>query len=89
MWEGCLSSGKASFSLFAKVPRFKKINAIWLDENGKHHEEQLEGLVAHVFQHETDHLDGILFVDKVTDSKSYMVESEYRKMRKKKRAINI
>jgi peptide deformylase len=39
--------------------------------------------LAHVFQHETDHLDGVLFVDKVKDTRTYMTEPEYLKMRKK------
>ncbi|MFZ1258631.1 MAG: peptide deformylase [Candidatus Saccharimonas sp.] len=38
------------------------------------------GFVAHVFQHETDHLNGILFVDRVRDTKTYMMADEYRKM---------
>ncbi len=35
--------------------------------------------MAHVVQHETDHLNGILFVDKVEDTSSYMMADEYRK----------
>jgi peptide deformylase len=78
-WEGCLSFDNA----FAKVPRNKKICVRYLDEKAQQHEENLEGLLAHVFQHETDHLDGLLFVDKVKDTSTYMTEPEYLKMRKK------
>lgn len=79
MWEGCLSSGTGDNTLFAKALRFPKIQASWIDENGVNHREELTGLPAHVFQHETDHLDGILFVDKVRDSKTFMIAGEYRK----------
>lgn len=79
MWEGCISIGSGDNTLFAKALRFRKINAEWLDENGTHHQELLGGFVAHVFQHETDHLNGILFVDCVRDTKTYMMADEYRK----------
>jgi peptide deformylase len=78
-WEGCLSFDNA----FAKVPRYKKISVRYQDEKAKMHEKDLAGLLAHVFQHETDHLSGVLFVDKVKDTATYMTEPEYLKMRKK------
>lgn len=78
-WEGCISCGRGDDTLYANVLRFSKINAKWYDENGVRHEEILEGFVAHVFQHETDHLNGILFVDKVHDTTTYMMADEYRK----------
>ncbi len=77
MWEGCQSTGRDS--LYGKTLRFKRIRARWLDEAGAMHDEELKGFVAHVFQHETDHLEGILFVDRVRDAKSFMLASEYRK----------
>lgn len=79
LWEGCQSGGTGNNTLYAKVPRFKKIEASWYDEDATFYEATLEGFVAHVFQHETDHLDGILFVDKVRDTKSYMLACEYSK----------
>ena len=79
MWEGCQSSGTGKDTLFGKVLRYRKINASWLDETGALHNEELQGFVAHVFQHETDHLNGILFVDRVRDTKTYMLASEYKK----------
>jgi peptide deformylase len=83
MWEGCLSFDNA----FAKVPRYEKIRVHYQDEKSKEHEKVLDGLLAHVFQHETDHLNGALFVDKVRDTKTYMTESEYLKMRKKEEIV--
>jgi peptide deformylase len=78
MWEGCQSVGSGDDILYAKALRFKKIAAEWTDGTGQHHKEVLSGFVAHVFQHETDHLNGILFVDRVRDTKTYMMADEYR-----------
>jgi peptide deformylase len=82
MWEGCLSFDNA----FAKAVRYKRIRVRYQDEKAKLHQKDLEGMLAHVFQHETDHLNGVLFVDKVKDTKTYMTEPEYLKMRKKEDA---
>jgi len=79
MWEGCQSCGKGVDTLFGKALRYKKVRATWFDEFAVKHEEELEGFVAHVFQHETDHLHGILFVDRVRDTSTFMMADEYRK----------
>lgn len=84
MWEGCQSVGSGDDILFGKALRYKEVKAKWIDESGKFHEEVLSGMVAHVFQHETDHLSGMLFVDKVRDTKSYMMADEYRQRIAKK-----
>ncbi len=78
MWEGCISCGIGDDTLFGAVPRFRKIKLRWIDEFGKSHEKILDDFVAHVAQHETDHLRGILFTDKA-DRKSFMMADEYRK----------
>jgi peptide deformylase len=79
MWEGCISCGQGIDLLYAKALRYKKIKLRWLDEHAVQHEEILEDFTAHVAQHETDHLNGILFVDRVRDTKTYMMADEYRK----------
>ena len=79
LWEGCLSFAGAKDTVFAKALRYRKIQARWQDELGVHHEEILSGLPAHVFQHETDHLNGVLFVDRVKDPTTWMNAREYRK----------
>lgn len=79
MWEGCISCGSGSDTLYALVPRYKKVKLRWIDESGEQQERVLDDLQAHVAQHETDHTNGILFVDRVVDAKSYMSGSEYRK----------
>lgn len=78
LWEGCQSVSSGGDILWAKALRYKEIHAKWLDETGKCHQKILTGLVAHVFQHETDHLNGILFMDLVRDTRSYMMADEYR-----------
>lgn len=79
MWEGCISCGPGKASLFAQVPRYRKIKTRYLDETGVQHHREFEGFPAHVIQHEVDHLNGILFVDKVRDTRSYMTHAEYMK----------
>lgn len=83
MWEGCLSAGVSG--LFAKVPRYNKVAIKYMDEHGKVHKRQFEGLKAQVIQHEIDHLNGVLFVDHVKDTKSYMTLKEYKKHVAKKK----
>lgn len=75
MWEGCISFAE----VFAKVSRYKKIELEYLDEKALKHKKTFDGLVAHVIQHEIDHLKGVLFVDKVKDVSTFMTASEYKK----------
>lgn len=77
LWESCISSGESQASLFAKVPRYTKIVVEYRDAQGVLHTDTMAGLPAHVVQHEVDHLAGILFVDRITDSKSFMTYKEY------------
>jgi len=58
--EGCLSVP----GIVGDVKRCKKITIKFLDENGKLRQLTGQGLLARVIQHEVDHLDGILFIDK-------------------------
>lgn len=78
MWEGCVSCGSGDGLLFAQVPRFESIRLRWTNEQGEALERVLGGFVAHVAQHEVDHLNGILFVDRVEDATTYMMADEYR-----------
>jgi peptide deformylase len=79
LWEGCISGGPGKASLFAKVPRYKKVRVKYYDEAGKNHHKTFEGFLAHIVQHEVDHLNGLLFVDRVKDTKSYVTYAEYMK----------
>jgi peptide deformylase len=78
-WEGCVSSAPTvQGGLFAKVPRHSKIVVSYYDEHAQFIEKEYEGLAAHVIQHEVDHLNGILFVDRVEDTSTYLTYSEYQ-----------
>jgi len=69
--EGCLSVvNKKGEIYFLPVARHKKINCIYFDIHGQKQKIVAENLLARAIQHETDHLDGILFIDKAEpDSK--------------------
>lgn len=58
--EGCLSIP----GLQGEVPRAEKITVTGVDESGEKVKIKAEGLLARVFQHEMDHLDGMLFIDR-------------------------
>ena len=78
--EGCLSVPDQ----YAEVERPDHIRARWLDQHGKSHEEQLDGLIAVCLQHEMDHLEGILFIDHLSRLKREMVLKKLAKMRKER-----
>lgn len=81
LYEGCISFAE----VFAKVPRYKKIRLRYLDEKAKSHEKDFDSLLAHVIQHEVDHLNGVLFVERVKDKTSFITQSEYIKLMKAKK----
>ena len=66
-WEGCLSVP----GLRGQVSRWSRIHYRALNENGFEIEHCLEGFPARVIQHECDHLDGVLFPDRLVDSASF------------------
>lgn len=66
--EGCLSVvNEKGEIIYAPVSRHKKINCIYIDEKGKQQSLAAEKLLARVIQHEVDHLDGILFIDRIKE----------------------
>ncbi len=74
--EGCLSVPDQ----YADVERPAIITARWQDEDGKQHEEQIDGLLATCLQHEMDHLEGILFIDHLSRLKRKMVLKKLDKL---------
>lgn len=73
-WEGCLSvPGIRGF-----VPRYQAIEVEYTDRNGKLQQQKLTDFVARIFQHEYDHLDGILFVDRLESPEDTITEQEYQ-----------
>lgn len=74
-WEGCLSVP----GIRGLVPRYQRIEVEYTDREGKLHQQELTGFVARIFQHEYDHLDGIVFLDRVESTQNLMTENEYQK----------
>ena len=72
-WEGCLSIP----DIRGMVPRFTEITVSALDRNGKAIELLLKNFPARVVQHETDHLDGVLFFDRMSSMQSLTFLDEY------------
>ncbi len=70
--EGCLSVRH----IYGKIKRSEKITVKAQDETGKIFTQIGSGLLAEIFQHETDHLDGILFIDNARDLKELHREDE-------------
>lgn len=77
-WEGCLSVP----NLRGFVPRYKAIEVEYYTRKGEIERVELSDFVARIFQHEYDHLDGILFIDRVEDESDLISEEEYQKMLK-------
>ena len=73
MAEGCLSVRP----IYGKVRRATRATIEAHDENGKKFTMNGSGLLAHIFQHETDHLDGVLFIDKAKDMHESTSDEEY------------
>lgn len=76
-YEGCGSV--ASAGIFGKVKRPDEIYVVAWNEKGQKFQLLAKGLLARVIQHETDHLNGTVFLDRVLDTKSLMEREEYLK----------
>ncbi|MBW4663115.1 MAG: peptide deformylase [Chroococcus sp. CMT-3BRIN-NPC107] len=75
-WEGCLSIP----GIRGLVPRYQAIEVEYSDRTRKLHKQELTDFVARIFQHELDHLDGIVFVDRLQSTKDLITEQEYQKL---------
>lgn len=75
-WEGCLSIP----ALRAQVPRFQQLTAHYTDRHGQTNTMTLQGFIARIFQHEYDHLHGIVYLDRVDRPTDIIAESEYVKL---------
>ena len=74
-WEGCLSIP----GIRGLVPRSQAIEVEYTDRNGKLQKQELTDFVARIFQHEYDHLDGIVFLDRLKSTGDIVTEHEYQK----------
>jgi peptide deformylase len=77
-YEGCLSVP----NLRGLVARCCVIELRWWDRDGVDHTREVRGLTAGTFQHEIDHLDGKLFLDRVTDTTSLCTWTEFERFHK-------
>ncbi|MBI4226379.1 peptide deformylase [Candidatus Roizmanbacteria bacterium] len=78
-WEGCLSIP----GIRGLIPRHHSINVEFTNRDGTRLKKTYKDFVARIFQHEFDHLEGIMFVDRVESSKDLISEKEYQKLMKK------
>jgi len=77
--EGCLSVP----NLRAEVKRYKKVKFSALNLSGQKVELEAEGMQARIFQHEIDHLDGLLFIDRVDKNTKRKLMMQYNQMEQK------
>ena len=78
--EGCLSIP----GIHEKVSREDHIRIQYLDEDNQPHDEEYSGYKARVIQHEYDHIDGILFIDRISPMRKRMIKSKLVNMEKGK-----
>ena len=74
-WEGCLSIP----GIRGLVPRHKTIKVKYQTRNGEDVENEFSDFVARIFQHELDHLDGTVFLDRMESSHEIITEKEYQR----------
>jgi peptide deformylase len=77
-YEGCLSVP----DLRGVVSRFAELRVQALDRHGNPIDREVRGITAGTFQHEVDHLDGMLFVDRVTDPTTFTTWKEFDRFHK-------
>jgi peptide deformylase len=73
-WEGCLSVP----GLRGLVPRYRSIAVEYVDRRGQLQQRELTDFVARIFQHELDHLNGLVFLDRVESTQDLMSEKEFQ-----------
>lgn len=75
-WEGCLSIP----GIRGLVPRHKSIAVEYTNRNGDKKTEEISDFIARIFQHEYDHLKGIVFLDRLKSVSEVITEKEYVKL---------
>ena len=78
LWDDCFSLP----NLLAKVRRNLAIEVQYRDLDGKRHHLHAEGALSELLQHEIDHLDGVLTIDRAIDSKHVVFKDEWEKWEK-------
>ena len=83
MEEGCLSVlGHDGLPVFANVSRPQSVVVEWTDETGSQKMAEMSGVPARIVQHETDHLDGKLFIDYLSPIRREMLMRKVKKLKK-------
>lgn len=75
-WEGCLSVPGSR----GLIPRYRSIEVEFLNANGQLQKQELTNFVARIFQHELDHLDGLVFLDRLDSVQEIITDQEYLKL---------
>ena len=83
--EGCLSVP----SFYEDIQRFETIRINYQDRDGNTNTLEADGLLSIAIQHEMDHLEGILFIDKLSYSRRKKFEKEYKRMLKERKSSKV
>ncbi|NEQ27594.1 MAG: peptide deformylase [Microcoleus sp. SIO2G3] len=78
-WEGCLSIP----GIRGLIPRYRAIEVEYINAHGQLQRQELTDFVARIFQHELDHLDGIVFLDRLDSVQEIITDQEYLKLMQK------
>ncbi len=74
-WEGCLSIP----GIRALVPRYTSIEIQYFTQQGELKSQKLEDFIARIFQHEYDHLNGLVYLDRIETTRDIISEKEFNK----------
>lgn len=74
--EGCLSVP----GIHENVTRTERIRLQWQDENFQEHDEVIEGYLSRVVMHECDHLDGVLFTDRISNIRKQLIRNKLKRI---------
>lgn len=80
--EGCLSVP----GVYEKVKRAEKVQLKYQDVHGNHHSIEADGILSVCLQHENDHLDGIVFLERLSQLKQNFLKKKFLKNKKKMKA---
>jgi peptide deformylase len=75
LWDDCFSFP----DLLVRLERARQVCVRYTDEDGQERELQAEGPLSELIQHEMDHLDGILAIDRALDGESFCTRDEWRR----------
>ena len=85
LWDDCFSFP----DILVKLKRHSKVTVVYTDENGEKQRMSAAGEASELLQHEIDHLDGILAIDRAIDSRHIILRSEYNKMIKAQKDFQL